>query len=153
MTTDSRDPRAPDATPDARAAALPEEAELLRQARALLPAVDAEPRPGFAARVAARAVEQQVRPAGAPWWRWAFGGGALAAAAAALLLAVLPAHRAAPVELAANDRTELILRSSGGELAVAQRLELYEDLQVVQNEDALEDLDVVEALDQLEARP
>jgi hypothetical protein len=79
--------------------------------------------------VAARAAELRPRPVGAPWWRWAFGGGLAAAAAAAAVLIARPAPR-----------------PSGEELLVAQRLELFEDLNVVQNQDALQDLEVVAVL-------
>jgi anti-sigma factor RsiW len=107
------------------------ERDLLQQAAAIVPRLPAaDPRPGFAVRVAARAGELHPRPLGAPWWRWAFGGGlAVAAAAAAALLVARPATRA-PAE----------------ELLVAQRLDLFEDLSVVQNQDALRDLDVVAVL-------
>lgn len=94
---------------------------------ARLPAV--EPRPGFAARAAARAAELRPRPIGAPWWRWAVGGGLAAAAAAAALLIARPA-----------------LHANGEELLLAQRLELFEDLNVVQNQDALRDLEIVAVL-------
>jgi len=107
-----------------------EELRLLEAGTSLvapLPAV--EPRPGFAARVAARAGELHPRPVGAPWWRWAFGGGLAAAAVAAALLIARPAPHA-----------------NGEELLLAQRLELFEDLSVVQNQDALRDLDVVAVL-------
>jgi len=110
-------------------AACAEERDLLREGTAIvapLPALD--PRPGFAGRAAARASELRPRPLGAPWWRWAFGGGLAAAAAAAILL-VRPAPRA-----------------PGEELVVAQRLDLFEDLNVVQNQDALRDLEVVAVL-------
>jgi len=113
-----------------------EERDLLGEATSIvapLPAID--PRPGFAGRAAARASEVRPRPLGAPWWRWAFGGGlAAAAVAAAAVLIARPAPRA-----------------SGEELIVAQRLELFEDLNVVQNQDALRDLEVVAVLHTLEA--
>src|SRR5882762_6020162 len=66
-----------------------EERDLLREGTltvAPLPPVD--PRPGFAARAAARASELRPRPLGAPWWRWAFGGGLTAAAVAAAALLI-----------------------------------------------------------------
>jgi anti-sigma factor RsiW len=116
-------------------AACSEECALLEEARALAPPAAAEVRPWFAARVAARAAEQQPRPVGRPWWRWAFAGGA---AAAAVLAIVLVPRTAGQDELPRED------------VLVAQRLELYEDLNVVQNEDALEDLDVVEVLHTLQ---
>ena len=127
-------------------AGLPEETELLRQARVLLPALpESEPRPGFAQRVAARAMDDRPQPLGAPWWRWAFGGAALASGAAALLLVSVPRVPAPgagdPIELAAL---------SGPELQLAQRLELYEDLQIVQDQEALEDMDVVSVLQELQ---
>ncbi len=155
-------------SPGAKAPALPSEDELLRQARALMPAIDAEPRPGFAARVALHASEGNAKPAGAAWWRFAFGGGALVAAAGAVALFFSLHHAPAPIatninpnppgaalsELAANDRA-MLLRASGGDLEISQHLELYEDLTLLQNEDALEELDVVEVLHQLrpEAKP
>jgi hypothetical protein len=61
--------------------------------------------------------------------RWAVVGGVAAAAAAA---AVLISRRPA--------------RAPGDEMVVAQRLDLYEDLNVVQNQDALRDLEVVAVL-------
>jgi len=112
-----------------------EEHDLLREGTSMvapLPAV--VPRLGFAPRAAARASEVRPRPLGAPWWRWAFGGGLTAAAvAAAALLIARPAPRA-----------------SGEELILAQRLELFEDLNVVQNQDALRDLEVVAVLHTLQ---
>jgi hypothetical protein len=115
-------------------AACAEERDLLEQARPVVaPIPRGEPRPGFARRVAARAVELHVRPTGAPWWRWAFGG---AAAAAAVAAAVLLLPRPAPLP--------------GEEIHVAQRLELFEDLSVVQNQDALRDIDVVAQLHKLD---
>lgn len=112
-------------------AACAEERDLLQQAAALVPRLpEADPRPGFAGRVAARAGELRPRPVGAPWWRWAFGGGlTVAAVAAAAVLVARPTPRAV-----------------GDELLVAQRLDLFEDLNVVQNQDALRDLDVVAVL-------
>lgn len=111
------------------------ERDLLREGRALFgDAVRAEPRVGFAPRVAAAAAEQ-VRPMSSPVWRWAFGGLATAAVAAGVLIAALPR----PVtDGPRND-----------EMTLAQRLDLYEDLSVMQNREALENLDVVEQLDQL----
>ena len=114
----------------ASCAACAEERDLLQQAAAIVPRLpEADPRPGFAGRVAARAGDLRPRPIGAPWWRWAFGGGLAVAAAAAALLVARPATRP-PTE----------------ELLVAQRLDLFEDLSVVQNQDALRDLDVVAVL-------
>lgn len=115
----------------ASCAACAEERDLLQQAAAIVPRLpEADPPPGFALRVAARAGEVRPHPIGAPWWRWAFGGGlAVTAAAAAALLVARPATRP-PTE----------------ELLVAQRLDLFEDLSVVQNQDALRDLDVVAVL-------
>ena len=126
-------------------AGLPEEEGLLRQARALLPALpESEPRPGFAQRVAARAMDERPRPWGAPWWRWVFGGAALAGGAAAFLLVLAPREPAAGtgsvVQVAAPAEPELLL---------AQRLDLYEDLAVVQDQEALEELDVVSVLHEL----
>ena len=60
--------------------------------------------------------------------RWALAGGVAAAAAAAAVLIARPA------------------RAPGDEMVVAQRLDLFEDLNVVQNQDALRDLDVVAVL-------
>lgn len=137
----------------------PDEAELLRTARELMPAVDAEPRPGFAARVALRATDEHAKPFGAPWWRFAFAGGTVAAAAAALMLALGPTapslvNPAQPVSVASND-THSLLRAQGADLALAQRLDLYEELSLAQNEDALDDLEVVAQLHTLhaEAKP
>jgi hypothetical protein len=148
MSTESRDvPTGPE---------LPSEAELLREARALLPPVDAEPRPGFAARVAARAAEQNPRRSlGATWRRWALGGGAVLAGAAALVIAALPHARPQAPALVAENDPHALLRAPGGELAMAQRLDLYENLTLVQNEDALEEMDVVAVLHELkpEAKP
>jgi hypothetical protein len=106
-----------------------EERDLLREASLIvppLPAVDA--RPGFASRTAARASELRPRPLASPWLRWALAGGVAAAAAAAAVLIARPA------------------RPPGDEIVVAQRLELFEDLNVVQNQDALRDLEVVAVL-------
>jgi anti-sigma factor RsiW len=113
-----------------------EEHDLLASARASIAPLPAEePRPWFAARVAARAAELRPRPVGAPWWRWAFAGGAAGAVALAILLVPRIAGRdGAPRE----------------DLMVAQRLDLYEDLNVVQNQDALEELDLVEVLHTLQ---
>ena len=114
----------------ASCAACAEERDLLKEAASVVaPAGHGEGRPGFASRVAARAVELRVRPVGAPWWRWAFGGAVAAAVAAALVVVARP-RGAAP----------------GEEVLLAQRLELFEDLSVVQNQDALRDLDVVAVL-------
>jgi anti-sigma factor RsiW len=110
-----------------------EERRLLEESRAVLRPVDpAEPRPWFAAKVAARAAELRPRPVGAPWWRWAFGGGLAAAALAAAALFVAPALRGPQ-----GPRDDMVL---------AQRLDLFEDLGIVQNEEALEDFEVVEVL-------
>jgi hypothetical protein len=107
-----------------------EERDLLRAGMSIVAPLPAlEPRTGFAARVAARAGEERPRPLAAPWMRWAVVGGVAAAAAAA---AVLIARRPA--------------RAPGDEMVVAQRLDLYEDLNVVQNQDALRDLEVVAVL-------
>jgi hypothetical protein len=112
-----------------------EERDLVQQAMAMVPPLGrVEPRPGFAVRVGALAAERRPRPIGAPWWRWAFGGGLAAAAAAVAVLVVVPATRKAPPD----------------DVMLAQRLELFEDLNVVQNQDALEDLDVVEVLHTLQ---
>ena len=111
-------------------AACAEELKLLQAGTSIVaPLPVAEPRPGFAGRVAARAAGLHPRPVGAPWWRWAFGGGLAVAAAAAALFIARPGPRA-----------------NGEELLVAQRLELFEDLNVVQNQDALRDLEVVAVL-------
>ena len=112
-----------------------DERDLLQQGKALFgAALQAEPRPGFAARVALHAADAR-QPRSAPFWRWAFGGMAGAAVAAGVLLTVVPGVR---VESARSE-----------ELMLAQRLDLYEDLSLMQNREALENLDVVEQLDQL----
>jgi anti-sigma factor RsiW len=112
-----------------------EERDLVQQAASIVPPLGrVEARPGFAVRVAALAAERRPRPFGAPWWRWGFGGGLAAAAAAVALLVILPATRKAPSD----------------DVVLAQRLELFEDLNVVQNQDALKDLDVVAVLHTLE---
>lgn len=115
---------------------IPDDDQLLREARALLPPLSGrEPRAGFAAMVALNARDRR-RPFAA-WLRWSLSGLAVAGVAAvALAVAMPPAHHEEDVVL-------------------AQRLELFEDLTVVQNQQALEDLDVVEVLHTLqpEARP
>jgi putative zinc finger protein len=112
-----------------------EERDLLASALALLPPLpEAEPRAGFAVRVALDALSPRVSPLQL-WLRWTAGGLATAAAAA-VLVALLPAPR----------------QAGGDELKLAQRLELYEDLAVLQNQQALEDLEVVSVLHTLEAR-
>jgi hypothetical protein len=114
-----------------------DERKLLADGKTLfgkLPFSDAEPRVGFAFKVAQAAVEQ--RPARALAWRWAFGGLASAAVAAGVVLTLLPKQQ--------------VEQGSSHEMMLAQRLELYEDLSVMQNREALENLDVVEQLDQLE---
>jgi anti-sigma factor RsiW len=113
-----------------------EERDLLQQGHSLLRALpELEPRPGFAVRVAAAALEQR-RPLSALVWRWAFGGLAGAAVAAGLLLTV--------------SNNAIAPNGPSHEMQLAQRLELYEDLSVIQNREALENLDVVEQLDKLE---
>lgn len=116
-------------------AACAEERDLLRAGLSIVAPLPAgDPRQGFAGRVAAHAAEVRPRPVGAPWWRWAFGGGlATAAVAAGALLLARPAPRA-----------------GGDEVVLAQRLDLFEDLNVVQNQDALRDLDVVVVLHTLQ---
>jgi hypothetical protein len=112
-----------------------EERDVVQQAISIVPPFGrVEPRPGFAIRVAALAAERQPRPIGAPWWRWAFGGGLAAAAAAIAVVVIVPATHKTPPE----------------DVVLAQRLELFEDLNVVQNQDALKDLDVVAVLHTLE---
>jgi anti-sigma factor RsiW len=112
-----------------------EERDLVRAGLSVAPLLPtADPRPGFAVRVAACAADARPRPVGAPWWRWAFGGGLAAAAIAAV--AVLVARPAAP--------------PSADEVVLAQRLDLFEDLDVVRNQDALRDLDVVAVLHTLQ---
>lgn len=118
-----------------------EERASLEEARALFAPVPAEPRPGFAARVAREAKGHGGQAVGAPWWRWAAGGGlALASLAALALVAVGP-------------RRGGLQRSE--DLRMAQRLDLYEDMSVLQHQQALEDFEVVEVLHTLapEARP
>jgi anti-sigma factor RsiW len=112
----------------------------LEEARALLTPMAAEPRPGFAARVARKASGRTSETAGAPWWRWAAGGGLALASLAALFIVVGPGRRA---------------EQPSEDLRMAQRLDLYEDMSVLQHEQALEDLEVVEVLHKLqpEARP
>jgi anti-sigma-K factor RskA len=112
-----------------------EERDVMSEATSIVPPLGrVEPRPGFAVRVAALAAERRPRPIGAPWWRWAFGGGLAAAAAAVAVLVIAPATRKTPPD----------------DVTLAQRLELFEDLNVVQNQDALKDLDVVAVLHTLE---
>jgi len=114
-------------------AACAEERDLLREAISIVPPLPAtEARPGFAARAAARASESRPRPLAPPWLRWGLAGGVAAAAAAAAVLIARPG------------------RPPGDEMVVAQRLELFEDLNVVQNQDALRDLDVVAVLHTLQ---
>lgn len=117
---------------------LPDEQALLREARELLrPLPPEEPRAGFAARVALAARDERRPLLG--WLRWSLGGVALASAATLSVVLAIP--RSAPV-------------SHGEEVLLAQRLELYEDMDVLQHQEALEDLDVVEALQTLqEAKP
>jgi anti-sigma factor RsiW len=117
-----------------------EEQAALVEARALLAPISAEPRPGFAARVARNATSQATEKVGASWWSWAVGGGLALASLAALFVAVGPLGR----------HTE-----PSEDLRMAQRLDLYEDMSVLQHEQALEDFEVVEVLHKLqpEARP
>jgi len=135
---------------------LPSEEELLREARALLPAVDNEPRPGFAARVAARAAEQRANKAGTRvgWLGWLLPGASLACAAALALLMFSGPRAPKPGALAKDQRVE-ILEAPKVELAMAERLELYQQLTLIENADALDELDVVAHLHQLrpEAKP
>lgn len=150
-----------------QAPALAEELDLLQRARALLPLQqEVDPRPGFAVRVAALATEEHVRPVGAPWMSWAFGGGAALAGAAALLLWVgprvgptgspgSPASAIAGGEQAAQGQ---MAEAAGAlamndDFAVAQRLDFLEDLPVLQNQEALEELDTIRDLQLLEATP
>jgi hypothetical protein len=120
----------------AREPRIPDDAELLREGRAIMPPLpEREPRAGFAAMVALNARDR--RPGFRTWLRWSLGGLAVAGAAAlAVAIALPPAPR---------HEDEML----------AQRLDLYEDLAVIQNQQALEDLDVVEVLHTLqpEARP
>lgn len=113
-----------------------EERDLLAAGRAVLaPLPPADPRPGFAARVALNARDPQPAPFGL-WVRWTVGGVAVACAAS-IAVAVLP--------VPGPQRHDDVM--------VAQRLDLFEDLPVVQNQQALEDLEVVSVLHTLEARP
>lgn len=142
----------------AQTPALAEELELLRGARALLPLqAPFEPRPGFAARVAANAAEEHVRPVGAAWMRWVFGSGVALAGAAALMVWVVPqlgSTGAGGPQVAQGDGVEATaILAMNGDFAVAQRLELLEDLPVLQNQEALEDLDTIRDLQLLEAAP
>jgi anti-sigma factor RsiW len=110
-----------------------DERDLLQEGTSIVPPLPAVEAPaGFAARTAARADELRPRPVGSPWLRWALASGVAAAAAAAAVLIARPA------------------RPPGDEMVVAQRLELFEDLNVVQNQDALRDLDVVAVLHTLQ---
>ncbi|MBS2024134.1 MAG: zf-HC2 domain-containing protein [Deltaproteobacteria bacterium] len=121
----------------ATCAACADELKLLGEARALLPALTAfEARPGFAAKVAIHADEARGRSIFARF-RWAFGGVLLAGTAALALLLFLSPRQAA------DDRAGLI---ASNDFAVAQKLDLLEDLPVMQNQEALEDLEVVESL-------
>jgi anti-sigma factor RsiW len=107
-----------------------DERDLLREGMSVVPRLPvADARPGFAARAAARAA--RPRPLAA-WLRWALAGGVAAAVAAAAVLIARPS------------------RAPGDEIVVAQRLDLFEDLNVVQNQDALRDLDVVAVLHTLQ---
>ena len=114
-----------------------EERDLLASAQAVIaPLEPVEPRAGFAATVASNAMAGRSPPLRV-WLRWVLGGAALGTAAMA----------AAMVLTARSDAV-------GGENgALAQRLELFEDLAVVQNREALEDFEVVSVLHKLEARP
>ena len=116
---------------------LPDDQTLLREALEVVPRLpDFEPRAGFAASVALAARDRRRAPWA--WLRWSFGGMAMAGAAALAIIAVTPGS---PV--VHND-----------DVVLAQRLELYEDMDVVQHQEALEDLDVVEVLHTLqEAKP
>ena len=108
-----------------------DDAALLREAREVVPPLPAfEPRAGFAASVALAARDQRLAGP-SRWLRWAFGGVAVAGVAAGALMLARPAPRP-------------------GELLLAQRLELYEDLPVLQHQEALEDLDVVSVLHELQ---
>jgi anti-sigma factor RsiW len=108
-----------------------EERDLLREGMSIVPPLPvADARPGFAARAAARAA--RPRSLAPPWLRWALAGGVAAAAAGAAVLIARPA------------------RAPGDEIVVAQRLDLFEDLNVVQNQDALRDLEVVAVLHTLQ---
>lgn len=106
---------------------------LLREARQVVPPLPAfEPRVGFAASVALAARDQRASAGlGAHWLRWAFGGLAVAGVAAGALVMARP-------------------HPAPGELLLAQRLDLYEDMAVLQHQEALEDLDVVSVLHELQ---
>ena len=113
-----------------------EERDLLVEAQGLFERLpELEPRTGFAVRVAAAAQEARA-PGLARWLRFAVAGVAAAAVAAVVLTVVVP-----PAPMHSHD------------VLLAQRLDLFEDLDVVQNQQALEDLEVVEVLHTLEARP
>jgi anti-sigma factor RsiW len=118
-----------------------EERAALEEARRLLVPMRAEPRPGFAGRVARKASSQASKTARAPLWRWAAGGGLAVASLAALALVAIGPRRGPD--------------GPSQDLRMAQRLDLYEDMSVLQHEQALEDLDVVEVLHTLqpEAHP
>jgi hypothetical protein len=143
------------------------EEELLREARALLPALEGqEPRPGFALRVALAAEARRTRSFG----EILLGEGAAQrgmrlgiaglAAAAAVLVALQPTERevtrpepglGAAAELAA----EAAPASPEPELALLRGLELYQELPLAGQAGDLGELDVVAALHQLspEGRP
>jgi predicted anti-sigma-YlaC factor YlaD len=113
-----------------------EERDLLASARSVLqPLPPADPRTGFAAKVAFSARDRRGSPL-ARWLRWMVGGASVAAAAIAA--AILLTGRIDP---------------RGDSALLAQRLDLFEDLAVLQNRDALEDIDVVSVLHTLDARP
>ncbi len=115
-----------------------EERDLLLSGLAVIaPLPAAEPRTGFAARVAFGARDRR-RSAFTRWLRWMLSGVGAAAVAAGVAMLLVPARPALP---------------GGDEVKVAQRLDLFEDLAVLQNRDALEDIEVVSVLHTLEVRP
>ena len=114
-------------------AACRDEEVLLREAVSVVRPLPAfEPRVGFAAQVAREARDRAGHPVGAPWWRWAFGGLAAAGVAAAALVLAVPRE------------------TPPADLVLAQRLDLYEDMNLLQHQESLEDLDVVSVLHELQ---
>jgi hypothetical protein len=110
----------------------------LREARRLMgEALAMDPRPGFAQKVALRALEQRRPFSWLPALRWAVPGLAVAGALAVVLVARTPGAGPKGEVVASNDE-------------LAQRLDLYEDLSVVQNREALEEFEVVSVLHELQ---
>ncbi|HTO98220.1 MAG TPA: zf-HC2 domain-containing protein [Myxococcales bacterium] len=115
-----------------------DERDLLLEAHlSIAPLPVREPRSGFAASVALAARDRRADPF-RRWIRWALGGVAAAGIAAVAAVALLPGNG---------------LSGRSDDVQVAQRLELFENLDVLQHQEALEDMDVVSVLHTLEARP